>query len=72
MEDEDHHFPPDMKSCQCCQNLTSYNTWSTWDSSSKASQTTVFPEDSPLMIILSMAGMEKQDLQYNLNSNLGL
>lgn len=29
MEDEDHHFPPDLKSFQGCQNLTSHNIWST-------------------------------------------
>lgn len=48
MEDEDHHFPPDLNSFQGCQNLTSYNIWSTQDSSSKTSQTTAFPEDSGL------------------------
>ncbi|CAK6433132.1 unnamed protein product [Pipistrellus nathusii] len=49
MENEDHHFLPDMKSCQGRQNLTSCNTWRTWDSSSKASQTTAFPKDSGLL-----------------------
>ena len=74
MEDEDHHFPQDMKSCWGCHILTSYTTWSTWDSFGKNKNKNKKPKRnrhqsslrihgfdniSALMIGHSMARMEK-------------
>lgn len=68
MENGKQHFLQDMKSCQSCQNLTSYNLWNILDSSAK-NQTIVCPEDSWLQrsstddCILSGQKGETQDLQ---------